>query len=83
YGDFEQTVHTLRDAGGLMVVERDRLAGVIAALLGDAPQRAAMGAAARGAVVANKGASARFAAKLMGLVRGDLKAPRVRGNAGA
>ena len=70
YGDFEQTVHTLRDAGGLMVVERDRLAGAIAALLGDAPQRAAMGAAARGAVVANKGASARFAAKLMGLVRG-------------
>lgn len=75
YGDFEQTVLTLRDAGGLMVVERDRLAGAIAELLLDDARRATMGGAARGAVVANKGASARFAGKLMGLVRGALKAP--------
>jgi 3-deoxy-D-manno-octulosonic-acid transferase len=70
YGDFEQTVRTLRDAGGLMVVERDGLAAALAELLADASRRAAMGAAARAAVVANKGASARFAGKLVGLVRG-------------
>jgi len=70
YGDFEQTVRTLRDAGGLIVSEREKLAGAIAGLLGDGDRRAAMGAAARAAVVANQGASARFAGKLMGLVRG-------------
>ena len=70
YGDFEQTVKTLRDAGGVIVVERERLVDEIAALVVDGEKRAAMGAAARGVVVANKGASARFAGKLMGLVRG-------------
>lgn len=83
YGDFEQTVHTLRDAGGLMVVEREKLAGAIAELLADDACRAAMGGAARAAVVANKGASARFARKLMELVHGALKDPPARGNAGA
>jgi 3-deoxy-D-manno-octulosonic-acid transferase len=76
YGDFEQTVRTLRDAGGLIVAERARLADAIAELLSDEARRAAMAVAARGAVVANKGASARFAGKLMNsLTRGAWKAP--------
>lgn len=83
YGDFEQTVRTLRDAGGLIVSEREKLAGAIMELLGNGDRRAAMGVAARAAVVANKGASARFAGKLMGLVRGARKAPPPRGDAGA
>ncbi|MBY0113962.1 MAG: hypothetical protein K2Y21_14185 [Phycisphaerales bacterium] len=65
YGDFEQTVSTLRMGGGILVAERGTLAGELARLLQDAEARAAIGIAGRKTVLEQRGASGRHAATLM------------------
>lgn len=71
YGDFASVVGALREIGGVAVVGRDELAGVIARLLGDPAERARMGGAARACVRAHQGASARHAAVLLRAAEGE------------
>lgn len=59
HGDFVDAVRALRESGGLRVVERDTLAGVIEELLRDAAERSRMGEAAAGCVRSMAGATAR------------------------
>lgn len=63
--DFDAAVSLLTAAGGLRVVDREILPGVIGELLGDEAKRAAMGEAARGCVRAQQGASDRHIEVLM------------------
>lgn len=59
HSDFAQVVALLRDAGGIEVVERDDLGGVISGLLADPDRGRAMGEKARECVRACQGASQR------------------------
>lgn len=67
HANFATVVRTLADAGALRVVEGGALGGVIEGLFGDAGARAAMSVAARRCVEAQRGASVRQAAMLLGL----------------
>ena len=86
HSDFESVAASLAASGGLRVVGRDELGGVIRGLLGDVAARAAMGDAARGCVLANQGASARHAGVLLracGVEAGSGWPGRVRSGASA
>jgi 3-deoxy-D-manno-octulosonic-acid transferase len=88
YGDFEQSVSALRDAGGLRVVTRDELAGELGALLRDETARRAMGEASAACVEAQRGAADRYVdmiARVAGLGAGESAseaAPAVAANDG-
>ncbi len=58
-GDFLEATRVLREAGGLRVVERDELAGVIGELLSDEAARMRMGEAAAACVRSKAGATQR------------------------
>lgn len=66
HADFLAGVEALRASGGLVVADRERLAGVLAGLLDDPGARHKMGEKARACVVAHQGASGRHAALLLG-----------------
>ncbi|RMH29598.1 MAG: hypothetical protein D6693_01725 [Planctomycetota bacterium] len=66
--DFESSVRALRDAGGLIQTTREGLGGVLARLIEDRAERERVGAAARACVEANRGATARHADLMLGLL---------------
>lgn len=66
HADFAAGVGLLEAAGGIRVVDRAGLAGVLAGLLADADARRSMGENARACVLAQQGASGRHADLLMG-----------------
>jgi len=68
HADFRQAVDALRDAGALLVVDREQLASTLADLLADGPRRAMMGQRALACVAANRGATDRNARMLLDLV---------------
>lgn len=68
--DFAQTVQTFEKAGAIRIVGKEELGKVLAELMGNPAERRRMGMAARGAVLANKGASAKNAGLLLKMVRG-------------
>ncbi len=68
FGDFAQIVQTLRHAEAIRIVARDELLAALSDLLADPAERERLGIAARTAVMANKGASARNAVLLKGLL---------------
>ena len=67
HADFVAGVELLRDAGGLVVADRESVGGVLSRLLGDAEARGAMGAKARACVLGQQGASRRNAGLLLGI----------------
>lgn len=70
-GDFAQSAGVLEGAGALRRVGADGLVGAIAGLLGDAGARRVMGEAGGGCVESQRGASARNAGLVLGLLRGE------------
>lgn len=64
HGDFVAPVQVLRDAGGLQVTGRERLARDLEELIADGGRRGAMGGASLAAVEGQRGASGRHAAML-------------------
>lgn len=68
YGDFEGTVDALRAAGGLVVAEREELAGELGALMAEPKRRAEVAAAGRACIGRMQGASERHAQLLLSLV---------------
>lgn len=67
HDDFASAVGVLREAGGIRVVGRDEVGGVLRGLLDDADARRDMGEKARSCVLDHQGASARHAELLLGL----------------
>lgn len=65
HSDFATVVGTLGAAGGIRVVDRPGLCGVIGALLDDAGERERLGDNARSCVLAQQGASRRHAGVLL------------------
>ena len=80
-GDFRSIVRAFEDAGGLLITDRDRLAGDLAALLGDPGRRQALAAAGLECVRGHRGASARHAELLLslGIGRGRTASTRPSG----
>ena len=70
-GDFAQSAGVLEGAGALRRVGADGLSAAIAGLLGDAGARKVMGEAGAGCVESQRGASARNAGLVLGLLRGE------------
>lgn len=68
--DFAQTVKAFEQAGAIRIVGKEELGKVLAELMGNREERRRMGMAARGAVLANKGASAKNAGLLLKMVGG-------------
>lgn len=77
FGDFENSVGPLREAGALRVVSATDLPRALAELLADPAVARAMGARGRACVEAHRGASARHAEVLAGLAAGGQGAPGV------
>jgi 3-deoxy-D-manno-octulosonic-acid transferase len=77
FGDFENSVGPLREAGALRVVSATDLPRALAELLADPAAARAMGARGRACVEAHRGASARHAEVLAGLAAGGQGAPGV------
>jgi len=70
YGDFASIVDSLREAGGIEVVERESLGARLSGLLADEEARTGLAARGRACIRERQGASARHADLLLGLVRG-------------
>lgn len=68
YGDFQNVVQLLNEAGAIRIVQGEELTGALKDLLADPAARAQMSRSARSAVLANKGASARNAELLRSLL---------------
>jgi 3-deoxy-D-manno-octulosonic-acid transferase len=69
YRNFETVTAALRDAGALMICERDQLAGALRDLLNDPARREAMARAGRACVESHRGATRRHAQMLGDLVK--------------
>lgn len=67
--DFAAIVDTFEQAGGIVRTDRDRLAEDLARLLRDQAERETVASRGRACVEANRGASARHAELLLGLVK--------------
>lgn len=68
YGDFENAVHVLRSANAIRVASAAELPAQLTGLLGNADERRLLGLNARGAVLANRGASRKHAHMLLALL---------------
>ncbi|MEZ6241818.1 MAG: glycosyltransferase N-terminal domain-containing protein [Phycisphaerales bacterium] len=68
FGDFDAIVTALDQGGGIVVCPRERLAGELAALMGDPLRRAELAARGRACVREHQGASSRHAELLLSLV---------------
>jgi 3-deoxy-D-manno-octulosonic-acid transferase len=68
YANFREIVERLRASGGIRIVDREELGGVLTELLADAEMAAGMGVRAREVFAAEAGATARAVEGLLGLL---------------